>query len=335
LLFAHSSIMGNDSSSSNNNSNAQRSGTCPKGHALREHTPKGKYPCDQCGQIMEPDTPFYGCRTCNFDKCLYCHLGKSKSGGSSRTVQSTSQTTTRTVVPSRPQPKKSSEIPSKNRSKDFDVEKCLMSPTDANKQAILKLLEGLQPSGKTSLFDAIANGSTSAYALALALLKATVDSPFNIRLVNLVLTDGEDTSDNSDENFKKLGVLLRLLHGTELDLEDSCQTFLVGIGDEDFSKLKILATVCGKYCTFQQVSDVKIESLFEQIEVKIGIAQRYAVIATEQAAIIARKQELALQVQENRYVVIFTIDHSGSMAGARWERVKKRFKCLLREIARE
>jgi len=225
----------------------------------------------------------------------------------------------------------STTVPSRNSKKEFDTS-CLMRSTTANKKGVLGLLENLKPDGGTNLYAAIANGTSSAYGMALALLKETAQSDINIRLINVVLTDGEDTSQHSNQNFIQVSKILQLLHGTSLNLADSCQTFLVGIGKSNFSSLRNLTKGCGQYCTFQQVSDIKIESLFEQIEVKMGIANRIAIIETEQAAIVARKQELALRLQENRYVVIFTIDHSGSMEGDRWERVKKGLRTFLDKL---
>jgi len=168
--------------------------------------------------------------------------------------------------------------------------------------------------------------------MALSLLRVTNESDINLRLINVVLTDGEDTSTKSNENFKQVSELLQLLHGTAINVDDSCQTFLVGIGTDEFTGLRNLTKGCGKYCTFQQVSDVNIESLFEQIEVKVGISERLDIIGTSEAAIVARSRQLELQLQQNRYIVIFTVDRSGSMSGGRWERVRKGLNAFLDKL---
>jgi Mg-chelatase subunit ChlD len=70
-----------------------------------------------------------------------------------------------------------------------------------------------------------------------------------------------------------------------------------------------------------------IESIFNKITVSLGlqIRRRAALIATDEEALLIRQEQRQLNVeaQRHRYMIMFSIDGSGSMAGSRWAQVTK------------
>merc|ERR1719327_1555214 len=49
---------------------------CPDGHRLKQHiTPDGdgSYICDVCACVLGSGAVMYGCRTCDWDACLWCN----------------------------------------------------------------------------------------------------------------------------------------------------------------------------------------------------------------------------------------------------------------------
>jgi hypothetical protein len=47
--------------------------TCPSGHVLESHlAPNEDYTCDVCGKEVAEGEKLWGCRLCDYDKCLQC-----------------------------------------------------------------------------------------------------------------------------------------------------------------------------------------------------------------------------------------------------------------------
>ena len=115
-----------------------------------------------------------------------------------------------------------------------------------------------------------------------------------------------------------------------LTLETSViKTYFIGIDVEQSPKatndIVGLTLAGGENAEFFQITNVKIEEIFEKIRLGLGIYQesQMHVIANDKAALIGvqTRQTPVITVKQQNYVVLFNLDMSGSMSGERWRKV--------------
>jgi len=95
----------------------------------------------------------------------------------------------------------------------------------------------------------------------------------------------------------------------------------VGLNDDAKRELESIAYYGGDSVRFYNVADVDIATIFDRIQIEIGIRDRAALFATDNAAIIATQRTYEVGFRLQKYIMLFTLDVSGSMAGGRWRRV--------------
>ena len=188
-------------------------------------------------------------------------------------------------------------------------------------------LHAITPRGSTVLYDAI-----MAAAVQIQAIKAVTDEAIkearesgegqgvNFKFVNIVLTDGEDTG--SEHNLPQCQKFMAVMDRVFSDSPG--HTFLIGIGSSNFGALQRIAAVSKsvEYMTCRNESAIK--DIFDRIEICVGIRQRTAILAARDqegnaVGLVARQRQVQLGVSVNRFVVILTIDRSGSMSGYRWK----------------
>jgi len=217
-------------------------------------------------------------------------------------------------------PFKSSPPP---QSKQQNDNKCFGECNSANQTTVLTKLWNIEPLGKTKLRDALVAACLQLHVLQKVIGDMTDrsgDDTFNWRFVNVVLTDGQDTA-SEHSLIQVKGVLFAL---NQL-LGKNCSTFLIGIGsnENEFGDLKDLDRDMDTVSYINVQDSSAIEDVFERIQVKLGIVRQTALIATQNALIAAHQDKLAINVKRNRFLVIFTIDKSGSMSGGKWKQTCK------------
>ena len=107
------------------------------------------------------------------------------------------------------------------------------------------------------------------------------------------------------------------------------KTFFIGVDLQPNSKaaVEIAAMVIsgGKNAEYMNVNDAKIEEVFEKIKISLRILQITQAVAAQndQGTFVAVRQQIkqVLLAEKQFFVVLFTLDMSGSMSGYRWAKV--------------
>jgi len=196
--------------------------------------------------------------------------------------------------------------------------------SNENKMKAINYLNKLQPNGSTCLRDAIAEG-----ILRMIKLKKYMDELgiFKRKYIHIVLTDGEDTkSEMTSYEIKTTAAIV----GKELG--DTCKTFFIGVNLNQIAhrELEEISIIGGESTQLYNVSDVQISDIFERIQLEIGLRERVAVIASNDQALVLRQRGVEMGLKVNEFLVLFTLDISGSMAGGRWKRVYASVKKIFR-----
>jgi uncharacterized protein YegL len=179
----------------------------------------------------------------------------------------------------------------------------------------------IDPNGSTAMRDAIMLASMAMLELEVIISQLGGAQVWNF--VHIVLTDGDDNSSKTTHNatcemMSTINTKLQFL---------SLKTFFIGVGLGSRAKKELgdLALSGGKNSEFIPIDEVDIESIFERIKVSLGIIERtgvYGMSDGKNAALAYQNQkDVYLMMKKQRYVVLFTLDMSGSMEGSKWGRV--------------
>lgn len=186
------------------------------------------------------------------------------------------------------------------------------------------ILRNIKPSGPTSMRDAVLESALLLIELGKMMEKMGTNGIWNV--VNIVLTDGDDTS--SKASLRDTCSALSTI-GVHIPVQ-VLKTFYIGVGLESNSRasreISEMVRSQGKNAEYLNVEATRIEEVFEKIKISLGIIQRTQAVAGRneegQAFVAVRQQEKAfLLAQKQMFIVLFTLDISGSMAGARWNKV--------------
>ena len=188
----------------------------------------------------------------------------------------------------------------------------------------MRKLERTQCGNQTALRDAIALGITRMLKLKQHLTRLNA---FDHNFIHIVLTDGED-----NQSKLKEAEFLALQH--VLDREDFhkiCKTIFIGVNLNATAErdLRLYSILGGEHAQFEKCDTMDIESVFDHISINLIQRTRVAAIQTERGAVMFGSRERAAVLGLNHFLVLFTLDISGSMAGSRWNAVKRAVKSLL------
>ena len=102
-----------------------------------------------------------------------------------------------------------------------------------------------------------------------------------------------------------------------------CKTFFIGVGLnwKEKHQLEQISNLGGDSCELFNCQDVEIDDVFSRISISLGIRRQIAVMEHQGMILAAKQDQLALEVKENKFLVLFTLDMSGSMSGGRWKKV--------------
>ena len=132
-----------------------------------------------------------------------------------------------------------------------------------------------------------------------------------------MLTDGADnrsqcTLIDTQRLFMQLG----------REIGDICTTYFIGIGlgYEEKAQLQKIANLGGDAAQLFNCEDVQLSDIFDRIKVQIGIRRAVAVVTDGSNFVAAQRNQLYMSAEKRKFLVLFTIDKSGSMSGGRWRR---------------
>jgi len=185
--------------------------------------------------------------------------------------------------------------------------------------------------------DAVICGSELMIRLNAVITELGVGSVWNF--VHVVLTDGDDG--HSSQTLEETCAIMYLIGQTVK--VSSLKTYFIGVGLTPGSmatrELQALANCGGENAEFLNINNSEINDIFEQIKVSIGLLERTQMvgIANDRAAILAVKKEVNpfLVLEKQRFVVLFTLDMSGSMSGDKWRRVNESVGNFISQLGNE
>ncbi|ETO33072.1 hypothetical protein RFI_04034 [Reticulomyxa filosa] len=207
---------------------------------------------------------------------------------------------------------------------------CFGECNNINQKKILSTLWQMDPQGQTKLRDAIMGACVRMHIMqkivegAIEKNGGSSDTNINWQFVNIILTDGQDTG--SEHSLQDVKVIL---YGLSKHLGSKCSNFLMYIS--------------GKFCysIFFLVENVYKKKkmnyfeVFERIQIEIGIHSREKLKGVINLDLIifgilvcrirthincgVTCGQLELNLRVNRFLVLFTIDASGSMMGGKWK----------------
>lgn len=185
------------------------------------------------------------------------------------------------------------------------------------------LLKQIKPSGSTAMRDAVLESALLLIRLGDVMQKIINQSIWNV--VNIVLTDGDDTSSKAPlvdtcQALKTIGQHIPI---------NTLKTYFIGVGLEANSKAAIeiasMVLAEGKNAQYLNADAANIEDVFEKIKISLGVVQRTQAVAGrgENGGFMAvrQQQQAFLLAEKQMFIVLFTLDMSGSMSGGRWTKV--------------
>ena len=188
-------------------------------------------------------------------------------------------------------------------------------------------LERIRCGNQTALRDAIALGINRMVNLKKHLTRL---NKFNHNFIHIVLTDGEDNASKMEKHE-----FLALQH--VLDRENFhkiCKTIFIGVelSNAAEKELKLYSILGGEHAQFKKCSTMNIESVFDHISINLIQKTRIAAVQTQQGSIMIGSRQTGAVLGLNRFLVLFTLDISASMAASRWNVVKRAVRSLLNNL---
>ena len=194
----------------------------------------------------------------------------------------------------------------------------------SRQSSLLQALEEINPWGDTAMLSSMMACLSRILRLNAALAQLGLQNSFHF--LHIVITDGVDNQ--SRTSVEQVGAVLMLI-GAKLPV-NHCKTIIIGIDlDEDQqcrAQLEALNLLGGENCQKYDIDSVQIGQVFDGIKVSLGIQRQVCVAMVQQGAqtgmMFSQTSRPVLSVSRPNFAVLFNLDISGSMSGARWSRVK-------------
>ena len=136
--------------------------------------------------------------------------------------------------------------------------------------------------------------------------------------MHIVLTDGADNKSSCT-----LTDAQRLFLQMGKELGDLCTTFFIGVGlgQREKQQLQSIANLAGDAAELYNCQDVQLNDVFDRIKIRIGIQRQIAMVTDGTNFLAAKRDQLYMTAERQKFLVLFTLDKSGSMSGRRWTQV--------------
>lgn len=138
------------------------------------------------------------------------------------------------------------------------------------------------------------------------------------QFVHMVLTDGDDNSSTVSQD--ELKVLSQEL--ISKIPQEFLKQYFIGVQLDDNQRAKMRELSSRAKAEYLDANDSEVEKIFNKITISLGLKVRRqtAYLVTDEEALTVRNEQVALQLraERRRYMLLFTIDGSGSMSGNRW-----------------
>ncbi|CAD8203695.1 unnamed protein product [Paramecium octaurelia] len=186
----------------------------------------------------------------------------------------------------------------------------------AGKSRLNQLLPRVTCEGCTAFRDAVIKGNQLMLQLFALFCEKGMHEKF--KFVHVILTDGEDNkSQTSLSEFLEYQKLIQQKLPPNI-----LQTFYIGVNVENNNTVKqemsAILKCSGKSASYYPISSNQINDIFQKIQMQIGIRvqEQGVIIENNQARFALRQQtyQPVVSMQVNNYIVLFTLDVSGSMS---------------------
>jgi len=156
--------------------------------------------------------------------------------------------------------------------------------------------------------------------------------------VHVVVTDGFDTASKS--SLEETCALMRVI-SQKIPVE-MLKTWFIGVNIAESKKalteIAALVSSGGKNCEFANITDNNIEDIFSKLRVELGLIKQTDILAAQLAdqGLYTYEENIPyIRVHKQRYIVLFNLDISGSMAGVKWSKVCTAVNDFVRNLGPE
>ncbi|EAS02049.1 von willebrand factor type A domain protein (macronuclear) [Tetrahymena thermophila SB210] len=193
----------------------------------------------------------------------------------------------------------------------------------SNHDNLSNALSGISPSGSTHLRDSIRRGIDLIMDMNRDLEKVNEDSERHF--LHIIITDGEDTgSRTSIEDLAMIMFALNLCIPSQM-----IQNHFIGIdfdpNSSDAQQLAALSYLGGDTSSIHLAQTANIDDIFKRIQAQVRVLQQTRVQAIQSNNIavmrVQQQEQRMLELKIKKFIVVFNLDISGSMAGQRWRQV--------------
>ncbi|KAL4442197.1 hypothetical protein ABPG74_009215 [Tetrahymena malaccensis] len=194
-----------------------------------------------------------------------------------------------------------------------------------NHDNLRQCLLSVKPNGSTSLRDSIAKGISRILQMNQQLIEK-----YDIKdrhFLHIVITDGQDN--NSEITVEQLAILMAVLGKTVP--KQMITNHFIGIdlqkNSKDAAELLALSILGGDTSDFHLAQGESINDIFNRIQAQCGIITQTSLQAMQVEDVgligIQQRQRPFISVSIKKFIVLFNLDISGSMAGSRWSQLCK------------
>jgi Mg-chelatase subunit ChlD len=189
----------------------------------------------------------------------------------------------------------------------------------ATQSTIVRTLRNYNPDGQTAMRDAVMIGCARMLKLQELFVRLEV---FGIwQFVHVVLTDGEDTA----SELEPLQLQRNLEDVSSKIPKQLLKQYFIGVGLDNSTRTKLRNISNQANGEYFDIDSNGIESIFHKITISLGlhVTRRAALIETDEEALLIRQEQrqVTVEAQRHRYMIMFSIDGSGSMADSKWASV--------------
>lgn len=189
----------------------------------------------------------------------------------------------------------------------------------------------MECSGQTALYDSVFLGISTLLLLQKRLMQYGSNNLWNF--VHIIITDGEDSSSETT-----LADLQEMMQKLERLPQAMLKTYFIGvdINQQAQNQLQTLASYAGANGEFMNIKSNQMQEIFGKIIITIQQQKKLALLKYEgkdfEGYYAMGSEKTLIKAQLMRYVILFNLDISQSMIGAKWSQVIEGVTKLVTEL---